>query len=138
MNRELKFRAIANIGGYWNKISSDEFSNLSQFFAEVLEMKKKATGNVFVRQFIGLLDSNKKEIYEGDIVKVGLEIRKIDWIGTGFWAVDVSGTGKDIESNVKKFKVIGNEIENPKLLSPNLISRSIANVFKIINKGWQN
>ena len=74
---------------------------------------------IILMQFIGLKDKKEKEIYEGDIVFNGKEYRRVDWVGAGFWFVDIYGGSKDIEptpNEVKNWKVVGNIFENSKFL----------------------
>ena len=112
MNREIKFRAFGE------KSKKFHYFNLMDNQNEWIIPNEEIES---YQQFTGLKDSNGVEIYEGDIVKIGLVwIRRIDWIGAGFWAVDVGGPGKDIEltiNSVKEFEVIGNVMENSELLS---------------------
>jgi uncharacterized phage protein (TIGR01671 family) len=85
--------------------------------ARVLGTIETAGGKPW-QQFIDRTDKNGKEIYKGDIVYSN-HYRRVDWIGAGFWFVDVIGNGKDIEptlDEVKNWEVVSNIYENPELL----------------------
>ena len=79
-----------------------------------------------VMQYVGLKDKNGKEIYEGDIVKVGEELFQISWndFVAGFYRIPLD---LDIEKQLgkgdkgklyfmQKVEVIGNIYQNPELL----------------------
>lgn len=68
--RELKFRAWFNEKPSWcNQLfySHEELAGLGDWFSECLIEQN----DVLIEQFTGLLDSQGREIYEGDRVVVG-------------------------------------------------------------------
>jgi uncharacterized phage protein (TIGR01671 family) len=117
MNREIKFRAYAdNRMWTWGEIRSE--------FNTWLYSEKP------IMQYIGIKDRNGKEVYEGDILKVGenlmAEIVYIDEncddygdeINSAFHA-KIKGHDKIIPLDgylKKNCEVIGNVFENPELL----------------------
>jgi len=78
-------------------------------------------------QFIGLLDENKKEIYEGDILQQTIDNRLFNWLVVfkngcfGIVNIGVNGYLGDFYSINSKYYfiervIIGNMYENPELL----------------------
>lgn len=74
-------------------------------------------------QFTGLLDKNRKEIYEGDIVKRTCNMRhyaECDGIKEEIYEVSYDGIRLfpfcETSEYMKEFEVIGNIYENPELL----------------------
>ncbi len=99
--------------------SSDEFadfrdinevSRLSKFFASMQFHKEWP-----VMQFTGLLDKNRKEIYEGDVIKAfDKKYEEVFWHQPDA-CFRFSSLPIDYNDEVE---VIGNIYENPELLKP--------------------
>lgn len=129
-NRIIKFRAwdkkekkmyYSGEGDSWHIF---EFCGKTQWALvnNVYEAKIRTDyhNGVFM-QFTGLLDKNRKEIYEGDIIKKGDTTREIKW-GKSYDGGEYGGIymgfnfdGYDLEE-IKESEVIGNIYENPELL----------------------
>jgi len=67
-------------------------------------------------QFTGLKDKNKKEIYEGDIIKWGKEIRKVEFMKGGFFGFKGKTWDMFLGDYTDNYGVIGNIYENKDLL----------------------
>jgi uncharacterized phage protein (TIGR01671 family) len=119
--REIKFRAWFNPNNQMiksNYIYFDEFREIEDWFAdEYYEFM----------QYTGLMDKNRKDIYEGDIVKLSKENRKLlGNIGivkfkSGEFSIESPEFEHHDDIRLRKFythlEVIGNIYENPELLN---------------------
>jgi len=116
--REIKFRA-------W---SEKEKQFVDDFLIDRLGNGYKTNNfelwgddmGIVISQYTGLKDKNRKEIYEGDIVKIlGYEaIGYVYYKKCGFWIQEIK-TAVDNDttwSGTMGEKVIGNIYENPELL----------------------
>ena len=112
--REIKFRAwfVNDDEMQEDYASTDLFQNYGFFTEGVIPM-----------QYTGLKDKNKKEIYEGDIVKENgnpLIFGDVVFKGTCFGYInrgeDYNDVPKDEFTRMHTVEVIGNIYSNPELL----------------------
>lgn len=124
MKRELKFRAWCR-DGEWEEdgekmkfvmISSD---NLCFSSGEPLrDLLKDIDDDIYFMQYTGLVDKTGKEVYEGDIIKLGDVVCCITWDDGAFQMVTNKQQGKScaVQDRVKRFEIIGNIYQNPELV----------------------
>lgn len=101
--RKIKFRFYSEVHNKiipWSEINKN---HLHHYLSGKID-------NVKSMQFTGLVDKNKKEIYEGDIIRG--ETRKFEVIFyAGMFTTDV---GQYLLNG--EYEIIGNIYENPELL----------------------
>jgi uncharacterized phage protein (TIGR01671 family) len=125
--REIKFRyTVVRVNGY---IFHHDFT-LHQIESPDVDRFIRVnhigdTDSIYRRQFTGILDTNKKEIYEGDIVSVSIygdekpSILEVHWQYGGFF-IDYEDSESDmvlVANFVGSVEVIGNIYENEDLLT---------------------
>lgn len=135
--RTIKFRAWDNLGK--ELIGPNDFFQLADkdsplkkgcHLSDFFEIHEDGTigkehEDVVFMQFIGLLDKNEKEIYEGDLVRywdynVPLEVI---WCNDGCASFKVKAIGfgnLETINTDKGIEVIGNIYENPELLTKSM------------------
>ena len=114
--RIIKFRG-QNISGHWNYglLCNDKDKDSDyEWFISNSAGKPYAFGCIekTIGQFTGFYDKNKKEIYEGDIIK-GLCRNWVVFFQEGLFKTKVGQYLLEGE-----FEIIGNIHENPELLNP--------------------
>lgn len=107
--REIKFRA-------WHY---DAVEMLHEDLPGDVFRWKNEGQPIVIEQFTGLQDKNSKEIYEGDIVRLGDELYEIIYevgdFNVGFRKKSGNLTDIGMEFS-RKLEIIGNIHENPNLL----------------------
>jgi uncharacterized phage protein (TIGR01671 family) len=69
-----------------------------------------------IMQSTWMADRNGKEIFEGDVVELFNEKRKIRWADGSWYFVDREGDGDHVFFFHRHMEVIGNIYENPELM----------------------
>lgn len=126
MAREIKFRIwdgsqmnyhvlVGKLGVYYASIDPKDTASV---------INTKYPASIIPMQFTGSVDLNDKEIYEGDIVKLGSgftpQFRPIIYSEYGSWRIGECGIGYgQLKANGKVHcEVVGNIYQNPELLKP--------------------
>lgn len=122
--REIKFRGRTEIEWVYGSLVVDTTPDKKTFIIDyaVSDTNTYTWSEVepeTVGQTIGLSDKNKKEIYEGDVIKTSWEGNKEVVFRKGCFCYQTGGDKYHI-FNEKKVEVIGNIYENKDLLKAEL------------------
>ena len=124
--RTIKFRGKSKIYGCWR--FGDLFrTNLDggvsiQFYDEVDGWMTEDVNEKTIGQFTGLFDRNKKEIYEGDILRIYddergvIEVRFVRGVFAFLWGGNLEEEAQINQPTHLCVEVIGNIHDNPELL----------------------
>ena len=125
--RTIKFRGQKKTNGEWvygSLVYSNEIDAAIYFQTEndsVKTMDRVYVNQETVGQFTGLYDKNKREIYEGDILKAEgaqnkIEVRFVRGVFAFLWNGDLDYEAPINSPTQEWAEVIGNIYDNPKLI----------------------
>ena len=127
--REIKFRAKREDNGEWifgcfkdieRKQAKGMYVGVVEYAIKMYDENKYEWVWVDVKtvgQFTGLQDKNRKDIYDGDILKHNEDFENehnkiIEWESGSFFL----GNEHLIDEKLNDWKIIGNKFDNPELL----------------------
>lgn len=122
MKREIKFRA-------WDVDRKVMCTDLLRDYSGSLRKAMKLEPHEYLKmlagdfkdyqvmQFTGLTDKNGREVYEGDILKIGLQAHPVIWDDKGAhgWVLDTPHFSLGGSQSIF-YEIVGNIYENPELL----------------------
>lgn len=119
--RELKFRAWDKKRKRMFAVTTINASGAVSVFIDDAGLYLLPAEQIELMQYTGLKDKNGKEIYEGDIVRVGGKWRFAVAYTRAFCAFELQNLDREEcmdlrHEHMKRYEVIGNIHENPELL----------------------
>lgn len=132
--RTIKFRGQKKTNGVWvygSLVYSNEIDAAIYFQTgngSVKVMDWVYVNQETIGQFTSLYDKNKKEIYEGDILKVQgtrerIEVRFVRGVFAFLWNGNLDDEAPINAPTQEWAEVIGNIHDNPKLLKQKIMTR---------------
>lgn len=122
-NREIKFRA-------WDGKKMHYDVMVGPIVVGSRSMAPVPLKEANLMQYTGLKDKNGKEIYEGDVVKIGKDKVYVEFIDGAYWfcfnekdrfTYDwIRQQNKNLKVESDTFEIIGNLFENPELPTSNM------------------
>ena len=126
MKREIKFRGKSLIDGRWifgDLFRTDLEGGVSiQYYDEVDGWMTEEVNPETIGQFTSLFDRNKKEIYEGDILRINddekgvIEVRFVRGVFAFLWNGNLDEEMPINAPTHEWAEVIGNIHDNPELI----------------------
>lgn len=105
--REIKFRC------WLPELSKME----TGFFGLRSDGKASFNTEAVLMQFLGLLDKNGKECYEGDVIKMASQRVGVIVFANGGFKYEIDGDVRPFYGAISRYcEIIGNIYENPNLL----------------------
>lgn len=117
--REIKFKAWHKDKKCWISICPQSGYGLNLDNGQIYYNGLNITERIDLLQYTGLKDKNKKEIYEGDILKDEENFLWKAVVIDGGWAIeciDLIGMQCLTMTETRHFEIVGNIYENPELL----------------------
>ena len=123
MQREIKFRAFGKVANTMNEVSNIDFDGKQVFVQEENLDVWLDFDDVILMQFTGFYDKNDKKIYEGDLLKITVEIfeekiyiEKVVF-KSGAFVLEDKECKFEYLYDTQYFEIIGNIYENSDLIS---------------------
>lgn len=120
--REIKFRGRRKNSSEWVYGAFLAIPKLCSYIYDVQpdgQATRYLVDEDTVGQYTGLKDFDGKEIYEGDVIKLGNEVYTVSWAKySACWFVDLKNFGPSLftQYHAGKSIVVGNIHDNPNLL----------------------
>ena len=119
--REIKFRCYDRFKQRWSnyKINDGTLYFMDKNTGVWYGSYNKRYKDFNLMQYTGLKDKNNKEIYEGDIFRIGSKkiLYVVEWIDCGLKGKQIrNGSWIGLDFWKKDIEILGNIYENPELI----------------------